>query len=44
MTDTALTQLQLAAALAEEIYRRNENDIPITLDDLGAQARPAREG
>src|SRR6266702_973801 len=38
MADAALTQLQLAAALAEEIYRRNASDNPIKLSDLGAQA------
>jgi len=38
MPNTNLTELQLVAALAEEIYRRNADDIPITLDDLGVAA------
>jgi len=34
----SLDQLQLMAALAEQIYHRNEDDFPITLDDLGVQS------
>jgi hypothetical protein len=38
MAGAALTQLQLAAALAEQIYRRNANDLPIQPgDDLNVQ-------
>jgi hypothetical protein len=37
MTDAALTQLELTAALAEEIYRRSASDIPIKITDLGVQ-------
>jgi hypothetical protein len=36
MTNTNLSGVQLAAALAEQVYRRNSNDIPVTLTELGA--------
>jgi hypothetical protein len=32
-----LTQIQLAAALAEQVYRRNSADNPVTLGDLGVR-------
>jgi hypothetical protein len=38
MSNTNLSELQLVAALAEEIYRRNGDDIPITLSELDATA------
>lgn len=31
----ALSEAALAAALAEEIYRRSTNDLPIRIADLG---------
>lgn len=36
MSNTDLAGAKLAAALAEHVYRRSEDDIPITLHDLDA--------
>jgi len=38
-TNSELTGAQLAAALAEEIYRRNTLDQPVTLAALGVEAK-----
>jgi hypothetical protein len=41
MSSADLSGIQLAAALAEEVYRRNPNDLPITLANLtGTSAVP----
>ncbi|MCC6780860.1 MAG: hypothetical protein IT537_30160 [Hyphomicrobiales bacterium] len=39
MANNQLPEIQLAAALAEEVYRRNLKDIPIKLADLGVTPR-----
>jgi hypothetical protein len=38
MSNTELQGIQLAAALAEEIYRRNLKDIPVKLTEIGVAA------
>jgi hypothetical protein len=38
MSNMNLSELQLVAALAEEIYRRDSGDIPVTLADVGVTA------
>jgi hypothetical protein len=38
MSMSGLSPIQLEAALAEQIYHRNENDARITLDQLGVKS------
>jgi hypothetical protein len=40
MSNNDLTGIQLAAALAEHVYRRGIDDNPITLSDLQVTAAP----
>jgi hypothetical protein len=40
-----LSDLQVAAGLAEMVYRRNSNDQPLTIDDIGvSESWPEESG